>query len=79
MSGTPSRVRTQVDSVDKNLPPLAGLEPSVFRSTAIQTLCSAIDQTAKLRVLLQSTEWIFVSVVVSGRQHRIKLTDNGAR
>jgi len=23
------RVRTQVDSVDKNLPPLAGIEPSV--------------------------------------------------
>jgi len=31
------RVRTQVDSVDKNLPPLSGLEPSSSRSTMTQT------------------------------------------
>jgi len=45
VSGTPSRVRSQVDSVDKNLPPLAGLEPRSSRSTATQALCSATDQT----------------------------------
>ena len=31
------RVRTQVDSVDNNLPPLAGVEPGSLRSTMPQT------------------------------------------